>query len=68
MAHGAVGAGTTGDPWKLTPPPGSSDYEMYRDEANGALVCVVGKTTLRYRLRAIDDLHAMLELELTRFR
>jgi hypothetical protein len=36
---------------------------MYRDEAADppALVCVVGKTVLGYRLRAIDDLHAMLK-------
>jgi len=35
---------------------------MYRDsEADPpALVCVVGKTTLSYRLRCIEDLHAML--------
>jgi hypothetical protein len=35
---------------------------MYRDEAAdpSALVCVVGKTTLSYRLSCIDDLHAML--------
>ena len=25
-----------------------------------ALVCVVGKTTLKYHLRAVEDLHAML--------
>jgi hypothetical protein len=36
---------------------------MYRDEAANppALVCVVGKTELRYQLRAIDDLYAMLK-------
>ena len=36
---------------------------MYRDEtANPAvLVCMVGKTELRYDLRCIDDLHAMLK-------
>jgi hypothetical protein len=35
---------------------------MYRDEGADppALVCVVGKTTLAYRLRAIEDLQAML--------
>ena len=35
---------------------------MYRDEDADppALVCVVGKTTLRYQLRAIEDLHAAL--------
>lgn len=36
---------------------------MYRDEAADppALVCVVGKTTLAYHLRAIEDLHEMLK-------
>lgn len=54
--------GTKGDPWELTTPPGSSKYSMYRDpEADPpALVCVVGTTTLKYHLSAIDDLHAWL--------
>jgi hypothetical protein len=36
---------------------------MYKDEEADppALVCVVGKTTLSYRLRALDDLHALLK-------
>jgi hypothetical protein len=36
---------------------------MYKDETANppALVCVVGKTELRYQLRAIEDLHKMLE-------
>ena len=36
---------------------------MYKDETTSppALVCVVGKTELRYQLRAIDDLHKMLK-------
>ena len=36
---------------------------MYRDEAANppALVCLVGKTELRYQLRCIEDLHAMLK-------
>jgi hypothetical protein len=35
---------------------------MYRDESADppALVCQVGSTTLSYRLRSLDDLHAML--------
>ena len=54
--------GTKDDPWHLTTPPGSSEYIMYRDpDADPpALVCVVGSTTLRYHLRAIEDLHAWL--------
>jgi hypothetical protein len=59
----AQGAGTKGDPWVLKTPPGSSEYTMYRDEAADppALVCQVGKSTLTYRLRCLDDLHAMLK-------
>jgi hypothetical protein len=56
------GEGTKDSPWALTTPPGSSEYEAYRDEAADppALVVQVGKTQLRYHLRAIDDLHSML--------
>ncbi len=59
----ATGSGTKEDPWVLTTPSGSSEYRMYRDESADppALVCVVGKTVLSYQLRAIDDLHAMLQ-------
>ena len=55
-------AGTKDDPWVLTTPPGSSEYTMYKDEEADppALVCQVGSTTLRYHLRAIEDLHAWL--------
>lgn len=53
--------GTKEHPWELTTASGSSEYRMYRDEAADALICVVGTTTLSYRLRAIDDLHAMLK-------
>ena len=58
----ATGSGTREDPWVLRTPPGSSEYRMYRDEQAdpAALVCVVGTTTLAYRLRCIEDLHAML--------
>lgn len=57
------GGGTPDDPWILTTPPGKSEYTAYRDEAAEppALVVVVGKTELRYQLRCIDDLHAMLK-------
>jgi hypothetical protein len=62
MAKQAHGTGTLQDPWILTTPSGSSEYRMYRDpDADPpAIVCVVGKTVLGYRLRAIEDLHAML--------
>jgi hypothetical protein len=57
------GSGTKEHPWRLKTPSGSSEYEMYRDEkANPpALVCIVGKTELRYHLRCLEDLHAMLK-------
>src|SRR5579862_2244468 len=57
------GTGTKDDPWRLKTPPLTSDYEMYLDERDGrgVIVCVVGKTTLLYDARAIDDLHAMLK-------
>jgi hypothetical protein len=55
-------SGTKEDPWMLRTPPGTSEYTMFKDEAADppALVCQVGSTTLRYRLRAIEDLHAWL--------
>ena len=55
--------GTRANPWRLKTPPGTSEYEMYRDESADPprLVCVVGKTTLGYQLRCIEDLHAMLK-------
>jgi hypothetical protein len=57
------GSGTREDPWQLTTAPGTSEYSMYRDEASDppALICQVGSTTLKYHLRAIEDLHAMLK-------
>ena len=63
MANDVQGSGTKADPWVLKTPPGTSDYTMYRDEAADppALVCQVGSTQLKYHLRAIDDLHAMLK-------
>jgi hypothetical protein len=57
-----VTKGTKSDPWELTTPPGSSNYSMYRDPDDDppALVCVVGSTTLKYHLSAIEDLHTWL--------
>lgn len=56
------GNGTPNRPWKLKTPPGTSDFEAWRDEAAEppVLVVQVGKTKLSYQLRAIDDLHNML--------
>ncbi len=57
--------GDKSDPWELTTPPGSSAYTMYRDpDADPpALVCVVGSTTLKYHLSAIEDLHTWLRAQ-----
>jgi hypothetical protein len=59
----AKGSGTKDDPWQLKTPPGSSEYQMWRDEDADppALVCQVGSTQLKYHLRCIEDLHAMLK-------
>ena len=64
------GTGTSDNPWKLETPPGTSAYEAYRDAAADppALVVQIGKTQLRYQLRCIDDLHAMLREEVPRLR
>lgn len=57
------GSGTRESPWTLKTPPMSSEFEAFRDETLDppALVVRVGKTELRYQLRCIDDLHAMLK-------
>jgi hypothetical protein len=57
------GKGTKDEPWVLKTPPGKSEYLMYRDETSDppSLVCLVGKTELRYQLRCLEDLHAMLK-------
>ena len=62
MTSAAQGVGTVEDPWMLTTPPGKSAFEAWRDAAADppALVVQVGSTQLRYHLRCIDDLHAML--------
>jgi hypothetical protein len=57
------GTGTREKPWVLKTPSGSSEFMMYRDETADppALVCLVGKTELRYHLRCLTDLQAMLK-------
>jgi hypothetical protein len=61
-ATNVIGNGTKDSPWVLKTPPGTSEYQMYRDETLDPpqLICTVGKTELRYQLRCLDDLHAML--------
>jgi len=58
---GFSGQGTKADPWRLKTPSLGSEYEAWRDEAASALVVQVGKTELRYHLRCLDDLIAMLK-------
>jgi hypothetical protein len=62
-AGDGAGDGTADSPWTLNTPSGSAEYQAWRDEAATppALVVQVGKTQLRYHLRCIDDLHAMLK-------
>ena len=55
--------GTKENPWKLKTPPGTSEYEMYKDVKDGkdVIVCIVGKTVLLYDARCLTDLHTMLK-------
>jgi len=55
-------SGTKDDPWLLKTPPGTSEYQMWRDESADppSLICQVGSTQLRYQLGCIEDLHHML--------
>ena len=63
MTDAAIGTGTKDDPWRLKTPPGTSEYQMYRDDAADPpeLVCQVGTTKLAYQVRAIEDLHGWLK-------
>ncbi|MGZ4708743.1 MAG: DUF6855 family protein [Acidimicrobiales bacterium] len=58
----ANGDGTAAQPWTLRTPSGGSTYTAHRDESLDppALVVEVGRTELRYHLRCLDDLQAML--------
>jgi hypothetical protein len=55
-------AGTKENPWTLKTPPGTAEFQAYREPTAEppALVVQVGKTQLRYHLRCLEDLHAML--------
>lgn len=58
-----TGKGTREAPWTLQTPSLASEFVAFRDDQLDppALVVQVGKTELRYHLRCIDDLHAMLK-------
>lgn len=57
------GRGTREKPWILKTPSGQSEFQAFRDDTLDppALVVMVGKTELRYHLRCLADLHAMLK-------
>ncbi len=59
------GDGTKDRPWKLKTPSRQSEYEAYRDPGLDppALVVRAGGAELRYHLRCIEDLHAMLKAQ-----
>jgi hypothetical protein len=63
VTDASAGEGTRQSPWQLKTPSGGSDYTAFRDEALNppALVVQVGKTELRYHVRCVEDLHAMLK-------
>ena len=63
MSPHMMGKGTEQDPWILTTPSGGSQFSAYQDEAGDppALVVQVGTTEVRYRLRCLLDLQAMLK-------
>lgn len=57
------GLGTREKPWVLKTPSGQSEFQAFRDDTLDvpALIVLVGKTELRYHLRCLTDLHAMLK-------
>ncbi|MCI4349402.1 MAG: hypothetical protein L3J93_04205 [Thermoplasmata archaeon] len=63
MAVKVNGEGTKDRPWMLRTPSGTSEYSAFRDATADppALVVQVGKTEVKYALRCLDDLHAMLK-------
>ena len=63
MTESVRGSGTREDPWQLKTPSGQSEIAVYKDEQADppALVVIASKTEVRYLLRSITDLHAMLK-------
>ncbi len=57
------GDGSRASPWVLQTPSLSGSFAAFRDPSLDppALVVQVGATELRYRLRCLEDLHAMLK-------
>ena len=63
VAATGAGEGTRASPWLLKTPSQQSEFTAFRDESLDppALVVQVGKTELRYDLRCLADLGAMLK-------
>src|SRR5580658_8391498 len=63
MSKENKGNGTKEHPWLLKTPPGTSEFEAYSDDSSSppALVVQVGKTQLKYDIRCLADLQAMLK-------
>jgi len=55
--------GTAANPWTLSTPTGTSEFQVWRepDASPPALVVQVKSTQLRYHLRCVEDLAAMLK-------
>jgi hypothetical protein len=55
--------GSKANPWVLRTPGGGAEFTAYRDPTlePPALVVKAGTTELRYHLRLVEDLHAMLK-------
>lgn len=64
MISGGGGKGTRAAPWVLKTPSLQSEFTVFRDDTLDppALVVKVGKTELRYHVRCLDDLRAMLKV------
>lgn len=62
MTSITYGTGEKDDPWILKTPPLSSEFQAWMDKSADppALFIQVGSTRLSYRLRCLDDAHAML--------
>lgn len=62
-AKGKANGGTAESPWQLETPSRQGSFTAWREPAADppALVVQVGSTQVRYQLRCIDDLHAMLK-------
>ena len=63
MTRGGGGKGTRAAPWVLQTPSLQSEFTAFRDATLDppALVIEVGQTELRYHVRCLDDLRAMLK-------